>query len=171
MDPNLKLSTESSEVLSDASAYQRLVSCLIYLTNTHLVIAFVVSVVNQFMHTPHTSHLDDVHHILRYLKTCLGFRLFYTAKAQDKVSCFTDVDYVGSKSDIRSTSGLCTFYGSHLLLWKSKKQVIVSRSSAEAAYQAMAQGTCELLWLCSFMTELGFSMTVRLPCSVTINLL
>ena len=35
----------------------------------------------------------------------------------------------------------------------------MSRSSAEAEYRAMAQGTYELLWFRSFMTELGFPMT------------
>ncbi|GFY88928.1 hypothetical protein Acr_06g0008680 [Actinidia rufa] len=118
MDPNLKLSTESGELLLDASVYQRLVGRLIYLTNTRLDITFAVSVVSQFMHAPRTSHLDAVHHILRCLKTCPGLGLFYTTKAQDGVSCFTDADYAGSKSDRRSTSGPCTFYGNHLLSWK-----------------------------------------------------
>ena len=97
MDPNLKLSTELGELLSDASVYQRLISRLIYLTNTHLDIIFAVSVVRQFMHAPCTSHVDVVHHILRYLKTCPSLRLFYNAKAQDEVSCFTDSDYAGSE--------------------------------------------------------------------------
>ena len=81
MDPNIKLSTESGELLSDASVYQRLVGRLIYLTNTRPDITFVVSVVSQFMHAPRTSHLDVVHHILRYLKTCLAIGLFYTTNA------------------------------------------------------------------------------------------
>ena len=34
----------------------------------------------------------------------------------------------------------------------------MSLSLAEAKYRAMAQGTCELLWLYSFMTELSFPM-------------
>ena len=155
MDPNLKLSTELGELLPDASVYQRLVGRLIYLTNTRRYVTFVVSVVSQFMHALRTSHFDAVHHIIRYLKTCPGLGLFYTAKAQDGVSYFIDADYAGSKSDIQSTSGLCAFYGNHLLSWKSKKQAVVSRSSAEAEYRAMAQGTCELLWLRSFMTPLA----------------
>ncbi|XP_057515028.1 probable 26S proteasome regulatory subunit p27 [Actinidia eriantha] len=110
MDPNLKLSIESWELLSDASVYQCLVGCLIYLTNTRPDITFAVSVVSQFLHAPRTSHLDAVHHILRYLKTCPGLELFYTAKAQDGVSYFTYADYAESKSDRRSTSGLSTFY-------------------------------------------------------------
>ena len=156
MDPNFKLSLESGDLLPDATQYQRLVGRLIYLTHTRPDISFAVSVVSQFMHAPRTSHLDAVHQILRYLKTCPGLGLFYTSGEQCGVSCFTDADYAGSKTDRRSTSGFCTFRGTHLLSWKSKKQAVVSRSSAEAEYRAMAQGTCELMWLRSLLTELGF---------------
>ena len=46
MDPNLKLTSESGELLSDPSRYQRLVGRLIYLTNTRLDLAFAVSIVS-----------------------------------------------------------------------------------------------------------------------------
>ncbi|GFY98704.1 hypothetical protein Acr_13g0001050 [Actinidia rufa] len=62
-------------------------------------ISFAVSVVSQFMHAPRTSHLDVVHHIFRYLKTCPGLGLFYTSGEQCGVSCFTDADYAGSKTE------------------------------------------------------------------------
>ena len=48
------------------------------------------------------------------------------------------------------------FVGVTLYPWKSKKQAVASRSSAEAKYRAMAKGTCELLWLRSLLDELGF---------------
>ena len=131
---------------------------LIYLTNTRPDLTFAVSIVSQFMHSPRTSHLDTVYHILRYLKSCPGRGLFYKSGVQSGLSCFTDADYAGSKSDRRSTSGFCTFHGSHLISWKSKKQAVVSRSSAEAEYRAMAQGTSEILWLRSLLTELDFSV-------------
>ncbi|PSS33155.1 Endonuclease, partial [Actinidia chinensis var. chinensis] len=159
MVPNLKISAESGELLSDPSIYQRLVGRLIYLTNTRPDLTFAVSIVSQFMHSPRTSHLDAVYHILRYLKSCPGLGLFYKSGVQSGLSCFTDADYAGSKSDRRSTSGFCAFHGSHLISWKSKKQAVVSRSSAEAEYRAMAQGTSEILWLRSLLTELGFSVT------------
>ena len=75
MDPNLKLSVESRKLLFNPSMYQRLVGHLIYLTNTRPDLTFAVSVVSQFMHAPRTSHLDAVHHILRYVKTSLGLWL------------------------------------------------------------------------------------------------
>ena len=33
------------------------------------------------------------------------------------------------------------------MTWRSKKQPVVARSSAEAELRALAQGICELLWL------------------------
>lgn len=40
------------------------------------------------------------------------------------------------------------------MTWKSKKQSVVARSSAEAEFRAMAQGICELLWLKIILEDL-----------------
>ena len=148
MDPNLKLFVESGELLSNPSMYQRLIGRLIYLTNTKPDLTFAVSVVSQFMHAPRTAHMDAVHHILRYLKRSPNHGLFDPIGHQSGLSCFTDADYAGSQTDRRSTTGLNTFYGNHLISWRSKKQVVVLRSSAEAEYRAMAQGTCSSQLFC-----------------------
>ncbi|XP_028113796.1 uncharacterized protein LOC114311818 [Camellia sinensis] len=103
IDPNVKLTLESGELLDDPSMYQRLIGRLIYLTNTRPALTFAVSVVNQFMHAP----------------------------------C--------SRIDWRSTFGFCTFYGDYLISWKSKKQAVISKSSAKVEYWAMTYGTWELI--------------------------
>lgn len=56
--------------------------------------------------------------------------------------------------DRRSMSGYCTFLWGNLVTWRSKKQSVVARSSAEAKYQSMAQGVCEVLWLKRVLDEL-----------------
>ena len=66
---------------------------------------FVVCILSQFMYSPRTTHLDVVCHILQYLKTCPDLGLFYKYGIQSGLSCFIDVDYAGSKSDRRFTSG------------------------------------------------------------------
>ena len=39
------------------------------------------------------------------------------------------------------------FWGGNLVTWRSKKQNVVARSSAEVEFRAMTQGVCELLWM------------------------
>ncbi|RDX89772.1 putative mitochondrial protein, partial [Mucuna pruriens] len=52
----------------------------------------------------------------------------------------------GSPIDRRSTTGFCISIGGNVVSWKSKKQNVVARSSAEAEYWVMASATCELIW-------------------------
>ena len=47
--------------------------------------------------------------------------------------------------------------GANCISWASKKQVTVSRSSAEAEYRAIASAAAELTWLTYLWCDLGLS--------------
>jgi len=69
---------------------------------------------------------------------------------------YSDADWAGS-FDRKSTTGFCTFVGGNLVTWKSKKQNVVARSSAEAEYRAMASTACELTWIKHLLKEIGIA--------------
>ncbi|XP_071932172.1 uncharacterized mitochondrial protein AtMg00810-like isoform X2 [Coffea arabica] len=73
----------------------------------------------------------------RYLKSA-GKGLLYPNHGHTDIEGYSDADWAGSASDRRSTTGYCVFVGDNLVSWKSKKQTVVSRSSAESEYRAMA---------------------------------
>lgn len=61
----------------------------------------------------------------------------------------------------RSVTGFLIYLGGYLVSWKSKKQVVVSLSSAEAEYRAVSKTTAELTWLSRILEE--FLVPVTFP--------
>ena len=76
----------------DKGRYQRLVGRLIYLAHTCLNIAYAVSAVSQFMHSPSVDHMAAVMRILVYLKSALGKGILYKNSGHLRIEGFTDAD-------------------------------------------------------------------------------
>lgn len=83
-------------------------------------------------------HLVALKRILRYINGTLYYGLqLYSSSNSDPVA-YSDADWGGCTATRRSTSGYCVFLGSNLISWSSKRQQIVSHSSAEAEYRGVA---------------------------------
>ena len=95
-----------------------------------------------------------------YLKRALGHGILYNNHGHNRLECFTDVDWVGSKEDKRSTSGYCVFVGGNLVSWKSKKQSLVSRSSAKSEYREMTKSTCKIMWLHQLLVKISIKTSI-----------
>ena len=92
--------------------------------------------------------------------------MLFQKTGQREVEGFVDADWAGSVEDSKSTIGCCTKLWGKSVTWRSKKQTIVDRSSAEAEYRAIAQGVCELIWLSCLMKELQVQgeLPMRMHC-------
>jgi hypothetical protein len=54
------------------------------------------------------------------------------------------------------TSAYISFLGTNPILWTSKKQRVVARSTTEAEYRALANAALETMWLSTLFKELTF---------------
>ncbi|KAG7528438.1 Integrase catalytic core [Arabidopsis suecica] len=135
--------------------YRRLVGKLIYLTYTRPDISFAVNQVSQHMKEPTVYHWSMVDRILKYLKGSPGQGIWMGKNSSTEIVGYCDADYGGDRNDRHSTTGFCTFIGGNLVTWKSKKQKVVSCSSAEAEYRAMKKLTNELTWLKALLKDFG----------------
>uniref|UniRef100_A0A2N9FJH4 CCHC-type domain-containing protein n=1 Tax=Fagus sylvatica TaxID=28930 RepID=A0A2N9FJH4_FAGSY len=140
---------------NDATLYRQLVGSLVYLTVTRPDIAHAVHLVSQFLSAPHSTHYAAVLHILRYIKGTMFHGLHFSAHSTLDLCAYSDADWAGDPTDRRSTTGFCFFLGDSLISWRSKKQHIVSRSSTEAEYRALADTTSELLALRWLLEDMG----------------
>ncbi|GKC29495.1 ribonuclease H-like domain-containing protein, partial [Tanacetum coccineum] len=107
-----------------------------------------------YMHDPREPHLVALKRILRYVQGTLDLGLHLYASSITSLVGYTDADWAGCPSTCMSTSGYCVFLDDNLLSWSVKRQHTLSRSSAEAEYQGVANVVAENAWLRNLLREL-----------------
>ncbi|CAL2247725.1 unnamed protein product [Prunus armeniaca] len=121
-----------------------------------------------FVDPLHPKHVCRLHKALYGLKQAprawfQRLTSFYLVKAS------FIANWAGFLDDRRSTSGACIFLGPNILTWTAKKQSIVSRSSSEAEYRALATTVAELQWFRYLFRELGVPLRTP-PCVFVDNI-
>ena len=104
MAPGIHL-TREGETFEDLERYRILVEKLNYLLVTRPDIVHSVSVVSQYMFAPTVDHWAVVEQILCYLEGAWGRGILYSNHEHNRIECFSDTYWAGSKEDMRSTSG------------------------------------------------------------------
>lgn len=112
--PNKKFEGEKNKPV-DAGRYQRLMRKLIYLSHTKPDIAFAVSLVSQFMHSPQQNTWRLLTESLRYIKGTPGKGLYFGKTDQRGIEAHTDADWARSVTYRRSTISYLIFVWDNLV--------------------------------------------------------
>ncbi|XP_059310874.1 uncharacterized mitochondrial protein AtMg00810-like [Lycium ferocissimum] len=105
--------------------------------------------------------------VVRYLKQALEMGLLMSSNSSNQLQAFCDADWASCSSIRRSISGYLVKLGNSLISWKSKKQAIISRSSADAEYRSLASVVAESYLAQWFIQRIGhyYSLPVSVSCN------
>ncbi|EOX93232.1 Uncharacterized protein TCM_002073 [Theobroma cacao] len=116
-----------------------------------------LQVLSQFMDKPSNEHFMAAYRVIRYLKRAPSQDILMKSKSNMKISAYSDSDWAGCPDSRKSITGFSIFIGDSFVSWKSNKQTVVARSSAEAEYRSMASTCCEIIWLQYLLADFRIS--------------
>ena len=158
---HFKLSKEQMPTSDEEKAYMERVpyasavgSLMYAMVCTRPDIAHAVGVVSRYMSNPGREHWEAVKWILRYLRGTADLSLCFGQDGSG-LQGFVDADMAGDVDGRKSTIGYVYALGGTAVSWVSKLQKIVALSTTEAEYVALTEASKEMVWLKSFLEELG----------------
>ncbi len=162
LDPsaaNLSPADPSHQPLTPAqvTTFQQIVGSVMYLmTSTRPDLAFPVSKLASNLASPTTVHLRQARHLLRYVKLTKSAELRYDGGASDTPVAYSDADHAGSwKDNPYSTSGYAVILFGGAIAWRSRRQRVISTSTAEAEVVALSDACHDIDWLAELLIGLG----------------
>ena len=85
------------------------------------------------------NHVSSVKRIIRYLKGTSNFGICFRKNyGSDRIRLYSDSDFAGDLQDRNSTSGGLILMNGGPVIWYSKEQTCIARSTAEAEYIALS---------------------------------
>lgn len=141
-------------VLRDIMKYRRLVGKLVYLTITRPDLVYAVHILSQFVNEPRKEHWEAALRVVRYIKRNPSKGIMFKRNSDLHIRGYCDSDYASCPLIRRSLSGYFVAIGQSPISWRTKKQMTVAKSTAEAEYRAMGAATSELIWIKAFLGSL-----------------
>src|SRR6266853_2889749 len=146
-------SSPQEAVCMEKMPYHEAIGSLMYASiATRPDISFAVAALSQFLDNPGEVHWEAVKRIMRYLSGTKDYALTYGDECHDLLG-YLDMD--GATQEHQHTiSGYAFLIDGGVVSWSSRKQELITLSTAEAEYVAATHAAKEALWLRRLLFEL-----------------
>lgn len=149
------LITKETEQPFTSKSYSAIIGMLQWVANgTHPNIQFLINYLSQFLSWPTYSHWHTAVRVLRYFNTTKFLCFCLGNSTSEGLVGYSDVDWVLTVIDRRSTTGCICKYGGESR-WKFRRQLTVAQSTTNGKYMAMTDAAKEEMWLPGFTEYLG----------------
>lgn len=136
--------------------YTTLVGELLWIgTVLRVDIAFSVNVLSRFMQKPKAIHWEAAKRVVAYLKGTRDLGIVYRSGGDERPVGYSDSDWAGDLHDHKSTTGFVFMLNGGPISWRSRKQSVVAKSTAEAEYLAVLSCASEAKWYRNFFAEIN----------------
>ncbi|GJV06210.1 secreted RxLR effector protein 161-like protein [Tanacetum coccineum] len=152
-----------NQALPTYNSGNRLIGRLLYLQTTRPDITYTVNILSQFVVDPRNNHLEAANRVLGYLKATSGQGILLSRVGDLVLTAYCDSEWLGCPYTRRSRTSYLLLLGGTPISWRTKKQSVVSRSSAEAEYRAMASTVSEIIWVRWLLSELHVHNPLATP--------
>ena len=145
---------------SETAPYREAIGALLFAARVcRPDIEYAVNYLSQFVDAYNHTHWSAVKQILRYLSGTRNLGIVFGISGSScEIRGYTDADYAGCLETRKSRSGFVFQLNGGPISWSSQRQNVVSLSTAEAEYIALAHGTKEAIWLRRILNDL------KIPC-------
>ena len=144
--------------------YRQLVGSLLYLLGTRPELYFIIIILSKYVSNPGYIHWIAALRVLFYVCRTPLIGLLIRVGQKFVLSVYVDSDHGGNIDDRKSISGYIIYLGSTPIVWRSRQQKgKPAESSCEAEYISLSSCINELVWIISFLSELGFRVPTPVP--------
>jgi hypothetical protein len=134
--------------------YRELVGLLLYIaTRTRPDIMYPTNMLCQVASNPGFAHWEAAKQVVRYLKGTRDQSIVYSRDGGGLYG-YADAGFASETLGWKSVSGYVFILGGGPISWSTKKQSIITLSTAEAEYLAMTHAAKELIWIRLLLSEL-----------------
>jgi hypothetical protein len=138
--------------------YAKAIGTLLWIANVARPdITFTVNRLSRHLMSPNEAAVNAVKHLVRYLLGTKDLGIVYQRQVGSgfpEITAYSDSDWAGDHKDFKSTTGFIIMLNGGPISWKSRKQTVQAKSSAEAEYVAASACASEVLWFRNIYLEL-----------------